>query len=322
MMQRTTIWLWLTMCGAAVVLLQFTSIGLPFYQVGEKVRDSFFAIPHTADLMILATLVAITLFVLTMKGRAPIQGRTVGLVIGFIALLAVLQLGYRMMAPPFVGPKADFNGLFSTGCYFYCWPSMATKGTLLPGIWVSFAGMVTIMLGGFLHSMSQTAKQTAAVDLSVKHQAGVNAWLLIAATSAVGSFIAGYTQFVFFGGRPNSNPEVATMGFSGWSASPHTSGLVLFVAMAVVALVWLAKKQRSFLSPVGIGAAIAVMGAITASRIFYRINVMPFKGGVFPEIGIAAYIALGLAVLVAVAGIIYALTNRKSTAESSADAEA
>ena len=108
MIQRTTIGLWLAICGAVVVLFQLTPYGLPFYHTGEKLKGGWYGIPHTADLMLLSAVVAIVFLLLTMLGRNPIRGRNVGLVIGVLGLLTVLQLGYRTIAPPFAGSQVSF----------------------------------------------------------------------------------------------------------------------------------------------------------------------------------------------------------------------
>lgn len=59
-----------------------------------------------------------------------------------------------------------------------------------------------------------------------------------------------------------------------------------------------------------LGGLIAVLGFVSASRIFYRILQPPFGGGP-AEIGVAAYLALIAATLIIVSGIVHADTHRE-----------
>lgn len=70
--------------------------------------------------LILSALVAVGLLVATALDRNPVRGRSVGLIIGVVGLLATLQLGYRMIAPPF---KFEFGS--SAG---FCMPSAGVLG--------------------------------------------------------------------------------------------------------------------------------------------------------------------------------------------------
>lgn len=80
----------------------------------------------------------------------------------------------------------------------------------------------------------------------------------------------------------------------------------------VIGLVWAAARERSPLSPTVLGGFIAVLGFISASRIFYRIIQPPFGSGNV-EIGVAAYLALLTAVLIVVSGIVHLETVRKAS---------
>ena len=99
-MTRMTTWLWVGLAGAA---LQLVALGSDFYTVKGEAKDAWLGIPHASDLILLSAVVAIALITLTAAGRNPVRGRNVGLAIGIFGLLASLQLGYRMIAPPFNG---------------------------------------------------------------------------------------------------------------------------------------------------------------------------------------------------------------------------
>ena len=313
-MKRLTLGLWLAVCGAAVIIFQLTPFGLKFYKTGDRLRDGWYGIPHASDLLLLAAMVAIVLFLATLLDRNPINGKKLGLVIGLVGTVAFLQLGYRVIAPPFSGKLGDFNGMFGSSCIYYCAPSMANKGVLLTGIWLALGGIAAVVVGGFLHAFSRIAGETPAASVVVEHQTGANLWLNLAAISAVGSLIAGYTIFVFY---TLHHVKLGVVTFSGWIATPHTGGLVAAVALITIGLAWTASKRASFLNPVGIGATIAVLGAISASRIYFRITQAPFPAVRGPrDVEIGAYVSLALAGVVIIAGIWYALSNRNSAAQS------
>src|SRR5262249_47199934 len=88
-MQGAAAPLWLALAGAA---LQLVSLGTDFY-VWDGVRQTaWFGVPHTSELILLSALVTVFLAVLVAADRSPIAGRTAGLAIGIIGLLATLQL--------------------------------------------------------------------------------------------------------------------------------------------------------------------------------------------------------------------------------------
>lgn len=306
-MQRVTLWLWLALAGS---VLQLVALGSDFYVFEGERQDAWFGIPHASDLILLSAIVTVGLFVVTALGRNPISGRGVGLMVGIVGLLATLQLGYRMIAPPFGGP-------FS--CYLYCPPSVASPAQLLVGIWIALLGCLAVAIGGLVHASGGTARETPARPWIAPAQSGMNPWLGLAALGAVGQFVFGYTFFTFYT-TVNGPYQVAQglegeMHWSGWLPTPHTSSLVLAITLVVAGLVWTAARGRAPLSPAALGGLIAVLGFVSASRIFYRILQSPFGSGEI-EIGAAAYLSLLAAIVVIVSGIVHAVTHRDKAAES------
>ncbi len=299
-MQRITPWLWLTLAGS---VLQLIALGSNFYVFEGERKDAWLGIPHASDLILLSALVAVGLFIVTALGRNPVRGRNVGLAIGMVGLLATLQLGYRMIAPPFDGYVPSSSGIIGSGCLYYCLPSEASSAELLPGIWVGLVGCLAVTLGGLLHAMSRTARETPARPPVAEVQTGMNPWLGLATLGAVGQFVFGYTFFTFY------TTDGGETTWSGWLPTPHTSSLVLAITLAVAGLVWAASRGRSPLNPAALGGLIAVLGLISTSRIFYRIIEPPFSDPV-EAIGVAAYLALLSAVLVLVSGIVHAVIHR------------
>jgi len=306
-MRRITLWLWLALAGS---ILQFIALGSNFYVVNEQVRDAWFGIPHASDLILLSAIVAVGAFALTALGRNPVRGRNVGLAVGIAGLLATLQLGYRMIIPPF-------------GCLMYsCGPSEAADVTLLPGIWIGLVGCVAATVGGFLHSFSSVAKDTQARPWVAETQGGMNPWLGLAALGAVAQFVFGYTFFTFYtvtGFVGQEGPQ----SWGGWLATPHTSSLVLAITLVIVGLVVAAARGRSPLGPASLGGLIAVLGFASGVRILYRIVDPPFNtaGGSTNTavesvtIHTSAYLAVIAAVVIVVAGIVQATTHREEARE-------
>jgi hypothetical protein len=305
-MRRVTPWLWLALAGS---VLQLIALGSNFYIVNDQVRDAWFGIPHASDLILLSAVVAIGSFALTALGRNPIRGRNAGLATGIVGLLATLQLGYRMIIPPF-------------GCLTYgCTPSEAADVTLLPGIWIGLAGCVAVALGGLFHAFSRTAQDTPAHPWIAETQGGMTPWLGVAALGAVGQFVFGYTVFTFYTVSGFLGNE-GTQEWGGWLSTPHTSSVVLAISLVIVGLAWAAARERSPLGPAALGGLIAVLGFASASRIFYRIIQPPFDtaGGADTAVGSvaigpAAYLALASAVVVVVAGIVQAATHQEKAGE-------
>lgn len=307
-MARITSWLWVVLAGA---VLQFIALGSNFYVVNKQVRDAWFGIPHASDLILLSAIVAIGAFILTALGRNPIGGRGVGLAVGIVGLIATLQLGYRMIIPPF-------------GCLMYaCGPSQAASVTLLPGIWIGLVGCVIVTVGGLVHAFSSTARNTPAHSWAADEQAGMNPWLGLAALGAVAQFIFGYTFFTFYtvkGFMGHGGPQ----SWGGWIATPHTSSLVLAIMVIIVGLVVTAARGRSPLTPVSMGALIAVLGFASGARILYRIIQPPFNtagGGTNVPVGTViihagAYLAVLAAVVMIAAGIVQAVTHREEARQS------
>lgn len=306
-MQRVTLWLWLALAGS---VLQLVSLGSDFYIFEGERKDAWFGIPHTSDLILLSAILAVGLFVATALGRNPLSGRGVGLAVGIVGLLATLQLGYRMIAPPFGGP-------FS--CFFYCSPSEASPAQLLIGIWIALIGCLAVAVGGLAHAFSAAARDTPARPWVASSQSGMTPWLGLAALGAVGQFVFGYTFFTFYttidGPYQVAQGIEGEMHWSGWLPTPHTSSLVLAITLVVVGLVWAAARGRAPLSPMALGGLIAVLGFVSASRIFYRILQSPFGSGQV-EIGAGAYLSLLAAIVVIVAGIVHAVAQRDKAAVS------
>ena len=130
----------------------------------------------------------------------------------------------------------------------------------------------------------------------------MNPWLGLAALGAAGQFVFGYTVFTFY--RTVSQEGATT--WSGWLPTPHTASLVLAVTVVVVWLAWSAIRAQAPLQPSSLGAVIAVLGFTSMVRIAYRIFQPPFGGSQTVEIAPSAYLALGSAALIVVAGLVQA----------------
>lgn len=306
-MQRITAWLWLALAGS---VLQLIALGSNFYVVKDQIRDAWFGIPHASDLILLSAVVAVGAFALTALERNPLKGRNMGLAVGIVGLIATLQLGYRMVIPPF-------------GCLKYgCTPAEAADVTLLPGIWIGLLGCVAVTAGGFIYAFSSTAQNTPARPWVAAEQGGMSPWLGVAALGAIAQFVFGYTFFTFYtveGFFGHGGPQ----SWGGWIATPHTSSIVLAITVVIVGLVVAAARGRSLLGPAALGGLIAVLGFAATSRILYRIIDPPFDtagGATEVEVGgiiiaPAAYLALLAAVVVVVAGIVQAVTHRGTVTE-------
>ena len=308
-MQRITPWLWLALGGSMLQLIAL--VGPDFYVAQGERQDAWFGIPHASDLILLSALAAIAMFAVTALGRNPVRGRSVGLIVGVVGLLATLQLGYRMIVPPFGGEVPSNSGILGSGCLYYCSPSEAVPAELLIGIWIALFGCLAVTLGGFLHARSRIARETTARPWVAPTQSGNNPWLGLAALGALGQFVFGYTFFTFY----TTVGDGGEVNWSGWLPTPHTSSLILAITLAVVGLVWAVARGRAPLNPLALGGLVAVLGLISASRIFYRIVEPPFGSGPV-EIGLAAYLSLLSAIVIVVSGIVYAITQRRTVSVS------
>lgn len=305
-MPRISLWLWAALGGA---VLQGIALGSDFYVSGGERKSAWMGVPHASDLLLLSVLVTIVLLVLSGVGRSPVRGRTVGLFVGIVGLLAALQVAYRMWIPPF-------------GCLTYsCSPSEAGDATLLTGIWIALIGSIVVAVGGFLHAFAGAARETAARPPVAARQEGPNPWLGLAGLAAVATFFFGFTIFDLYTVSGFVGQE-GTSSWSGWLSIPHTSSLVLALGAAVVVLVVAAGRGRSPLSPSALGATIGVLGFIMGARILFRMLESPFTsaGGATTQVGSVTvepggYIALASAALVVVAGIVQAAMYREAPAE-------
>jgi len=318
--QHLSPWLW---AGVAGAVLQLVALGSDFYLVpgiaGEAAsrKGAWLGIPHTSDLILASAVIAIVLFALTAANRSPARGRSTGLWIGIFGLLSFVQLGYRMIAPPFainIAGDQTVANVFSGDCQFYCSPASAAASSteLLIGIWFGFAGCILVAVGGFGHAASKRSGSSPARAWAVAAQPGPGPWLALAGVGAAASFVVAYTVFPFYI-TPGAGGPVS---WSGWLPTPHTSSLVLALAIAAVWLVALAARGRSPLGPTALGGTLALIGFVIASRIFLRILAPPFGGPA--EIQVPAYIALAAAVLVIVAGVGHAAVARKNPAATTA----
>lgn len=302
-MQRVSAFLWIATAGAVLAIV---AIAGSFYELDGEGQSAWYGVPHASDLILAAAVVALIGVVLTATERQPVRGRTVGLIIGVIGLLATMQLGYRMIVPPY--------GCLQFGCGF----SSQADVTLLTGIWMALGGCIAVTLGGFGYALSGAGERTTARPLIAARQTAMTPWLGLAAVGAVAMFVFPFTVFTlytvsgFFGGD-----AVTTWG--GWLSLPHTSSLVLALAAIIVGLVIAAGRERSPLSPTGLGMTIALLAAIGGARILYRIIVDPFGGAGGAEdvqVGsvtteLAGYLGLAGALIAIGAAVMHALDSRE-----------
>ena len=316
--QYMSVWLWVAVAGA---VLQLMGLGSDFYTVpatsgagGVTQKGAWLGIPHTSDLILISALVAIVLFALTAANHSPLRGRSTGLWIGVAGLLATLQLGYRMIAPPFnINVQGDQTvaNVFSGDCQFYCSPAAASGANtqLLAGIWFGLVGCVLVAVAGFAHAASRRASTSPAKPRVAAEQPGRDPWLILAGAGSAAAFIVGYTVFPFYTTMGKGGP----VSWSGWLPTPHTSSLVGVLTVTIVWLVTAAARNRSPLGTSALGGTIGVCGFIITSRIFLRVLAPPFGSGA--SIELPAYVALGASVLVIIAGAAIALGNRHPVAD-------
>lgn len=310
-MHRISAFLWVAAGGA---VLQVVSLGTNFYETtGKKaqVKSAWFGIPHASDLILAAAVVAILAVGLTAANRQPVRGRTLGLIVGAVGLLATAQLVYRMTTPPF------------GGCLQYgCGTNPAQDVNLLVGIWIALAGCIAVTLGGFLHAFTTAAKEAVARPPVSAEQRGMSPWLGLSAVGAVAMFVFPFTFFTLytvsgFFGQKGSAP------WGGWLSLPHTSSFVLAITVIVVGLVIAAGRNRSPLRPAALGATVAILSFAAATRIFYRILEDPFgtAGGAESatvgsvQVELAGYLGLAGAIVAVIGGIVHLAQHRESTAE-------
>jgi len=279
--QRISIWLWLAVGGAT---LQFSALGSNFYVINGKnggtTKDAWLGIPHASDLILSSAVVTIVALTLSARGRSPVSGRTLGTAVAVVGGLATAQLAYRMAVPPF-------------GCLTYnCGATAKSDVTLLAGIWIGLIGCALALIGGLGHALSAAASRTPATPDVSDRQTGMTPWLGLAGLGLVVSFVGPFTfldayRVEGFMGSSSS----ATWG--GWLSAPHTSSLVLAATIVGVTLVVAAARRRSLLSPSALGATLAVLGFVIASRELFRMLQPPFSsaGGQDTAVGTVTILA-------------------------------
>ena len=279
--QRISIWLWLAVGGAT---LQFSALGSNFYVINGKnggtTKDAWLGIPHASDLILASAVVTIVALTLSARGRSPVSGRTLGTAVAVVGGLATAQLAYRMAVPPF-------------GCLTYnCGATAKSDVTLLAGIWIGLIGCALALIGGLGHALSAAASRTPATPDVSDRQTGMTPWLGLAGLGLVVSFVGPFTfldayRVEGFMGSSSS----ATWG--GWLSAPHTSSLVLAATIVGVTLVVAAARRRSLLSPSALGATLAVLGFVIASRELFRMLQPPFSsaGGQDTAVGTVTILA-------------------------------
>lgn len=290
--------LWIALAAAVV---QLTSIGSDFYMVGEHVRDAWLGIPHATQLVLPSALTTSVLAGLAAGGRSPVSGRTAGIVIAVVGLVAVAQIGYRMLVPP-------FQGCLTYNCGF----EPKADVTLLAGIWMALIGSIVAVVGGVLHAASRVARQTPGHFWRSHEQTGMTPWLGIASLSAAVMFLLGHLLLPFYTVQGGPADQ-----WTAWGSIPHTAGLVLLMAGVIIGLAVAAGRGRSPMTPTGLGATIAVLALVATARHAYRMVVSPFYSGpaegVFTEgadINLAAWLGLVFGILTIVAGIVHAAQHR------------
>jgi len=264
--------------------LQVSALGSNFYVINGKdggtTKDAWLGIPHASDLILSSAVVTIVALTLSARGRSPVSGRTLGTAVAVVGGLATAQLAYRMAVPPF-------------GCLTYnCGATAKSDVTLLAGIWIGLIGCALALIGGLGHALSAAASRTPATPDVSDRQTGMTPWLGLAGLGLVVSFVGPFTfldayRVEGFMGSSSS----ATWG--GWLSAPHTSSLVLAATIVGVTLVVAAARRRSLLSPSALGATLAVLGFVIASRELFRMLQPPFSsaGGQDTAVGTVTILA-------------------------------
>ncbi len=313
-MRYISVWLWAALGGA---VLQFVALGSNFYVVnpGTKMamtKDAWLGVPHLSDLILASAVVTIAAVIFAARGRSPLRGRTLGIAVGVVGLLATVQLVYRLFVPPF-------------GCLSYnCGTTSTSDVTILAGMWIALAGCAMALLGGLGHAFSAAARRTQVVPTIAPQQAGITPWLGVSAIGLVVAFVAPFTAFKaykvegFFGAKGSST-------WGGWLSLPHTSSLVLALMAIGVALVVAAARRRAPLSPAAMGAGVALLAFVVFARELYRTLQSPFSsagGASNVDVGTvttlpAFWVGLAAAGIATAAGIVQVvLYYRESMAES------
>lgn len=302
-MRNITMGLWLVLAGAA---LQLVSLTTHFFSYLGKPQSAWMGLPTTAELILFSALVSAIMVALTAMTRSPWRGTATGLIAAAAGAVAALQVGWRMIAPPFGGRTPTHVTILGDSCYFWCLPSQAQPADLLPGVWVALAGCLAVAVGGFLHSQTRQARETAAVSWAAPVQTGLTPWLNLAALGAVGQLVFGFTFFSFF----RTIGKTGETTWSGWLPMPHTASGIFATTVVILLLVRAASRGRAPLEPFALGGLIAGLAAIASIRIWFRILAPPFGRTSHVEVTPGAYLALGASLLCLVAALVHAVRFR------------
>lgn len=308
-MKRISPGLWVAVVGAIASLV---AVGSDFYVLNPggkspSIVAAWIGLPHASDLVLASALVTSVLVVLVAMDRAPARGKTVGALVAAVGFIALAQLVYRIILPPF------------GGCLSY-WNCSGSKShvSLLPGIYFGVVGAALALVGGLAHMASRTAADTAPHNPLAERQDGLTPLLGLAAGGAVVMIALGFNFMPFYTNGFSSGPGV---DWSAWVAIPKTADLVLVMAGVVVFLAVSAARKRAPVSPAALGAIVAVAGLVSAERIGYRILDSPFvssanQPGSFaggtnttPNLHIWAFVALAGAIVMVLAGIGQSLSS-------------
>lgn len=308
--------LWVASAGAVLGLV---SLGSSFYMFEGEARDAWFGVPHASQLLVAASLITLLLTASLVAGRNPVRGRTAGSLVGVAGTLITLHLAYRMAAPPFefgeLPPRVTILHVF-TSCLGYCSPAQAADVQLLPGIYLAVTGAAMIAIGGWSYAASRRAAHVPARPTVAAEQAGLTPWLGLAGVGALGQFLFGFTIFTF---HLVAMEDGGQRAWSGWYGMPHTAVLVLWSTVLVVGSVIFAARGRAPLRPRSLGAAVALLGLLAATRIASRMIESPFGAGTVPtDLGLGAYLSLASAVMVILGGAVHAWTTRTAADEVAA----
>lgn len=303
-LHRLSFGLWIALAGAVVGVSAIAS-DFYFLENSSTIRDAWFGVPHTADLILASAIVALVMSGLTAADRSPTAGRWVGGIIALVGLLATAQVVYRMIVPPF------------GGCLTYNCTSPRQPVDLLAGIWMGLGGTVAVTLGGLIHMFTRKARHTRPNAWVAGAQSGMTPWLGLAALASI--LMVAVTFWPWYTAA-FSGEDAQPQTWSGWLSIPHTSDFLLVITAVIVLLVVAAARNRSPIHPSALGATIALLAFAGVTRIAYRIAVPPFHSsavaGQFDtgsvSIHLWAWLGIGAAVVAFIAGLVQAATHHEA----------